>query len=157
MSMQEESAHSQMNGTGPTRPIPSAASCRRSFARRKRAAFSASSSGVGPPIRGCSPLPRVQSARAAGSISREWLREALGGWVGAIGLQDEDLDGDVGLQADLREEGAHLPAKDLLDGRDETRLHRPLEGKTRLRDRLRLAAVEQRPLDRAVDVFENAH
>src|SRR3954465_13143703 len=126
MSMQVASAHSQMNGTGPSSPIASAASCRRSFARRKRAAFSASSSGVRSPIRGCSRLPRGQSACSAGWVSREWLCDALGSRVGAVALQDEDLDGDVGLQADLREESAHLAAEDLLDGPDETSLHRPL-------------------------------
>src|SRR3954454_15859736 len=115
MSRQVASAHSQMNGTLPTRPIASAASCSRSFARRKRAAFSASSSAVRSPIGGCSPLPRGQSARAAGSVSPEWLSDALRGRLGTVALQDEVLDRDVGLQVDLREERAHLPAEDLLD------------------------------------------
>ena len=83
------------------------------------------------------PAPAWSIREAERAVARErQLRDALGGRMGAVALEDEDLDGDVGLQADLREKGTHLPAEDLLDGRDEARLHRPLKGKAGLPDRL---------------------
>src|ERR1700687_4748582 len=49
-----------------------------------------------------------------------------------------------------------LAAGDLFDGRDERLLHRALEREPRLTDRFDLAAVEQRALDRRVEVLEEA-
>src|SRR5581483_4891401 len=83
------------------------------------------------------------------------LGEAFGGLtVGAF--EDEDFDGDVGVEADLREECANLASGELLDGVDEAGFHGALEGEPCVADGVGFAGVEQGSFDGHKAVFEEA-
>ena len=84
------------------------------------------------------------------------LGEAFGGWLGGVAFEDEDFDGDVGVEADLGEEGSHLAVDDFLDGGDEAVLHRSLEGEACLADGSDFAGLDQRVFDWHEGVFEEA-
>src|SRR4029079_6549200 len=74
--------------------------------------------------------------------------------VGA--LQDERLDREVRVAVHLRQEPDHFAARELFDRFREGLAHRVLERVARCLDGLEAPGIDQRPLDRGVDVLEEA-
>src|SRR3954454_5197261 len=79
------------------------------------------------------------------------------GYSVVLGLEQEHLDGAVGVGVDLAEEGHRAPACDLADGVEELVPQRVLEGGPHVAYEVALVLLDQGALDGREDVLHDAH